>query len=129
MVNGLGGQLIDRDPRLPEHIAGAGHRIILFDNRDGGESEKIASGKVRLADILAAAENRPFETHHAGSPAHPDISTKRPPGRRLPPPSGAASTRKALHGNSPPCSRAGTGPHAWPPSTSPCSSFTGRRIR
>ena len=60
LLRGLGTQLIQWDPRLCERIADAGHRLVIFDNRDVGLSTHFSEAAVpQLAGVARAlAEGR-----------------------------------------------------------------------
>ncbi|MCH2172998.1 alpha/beta fold hydrolase [Myxococcota bacterium] len=55
LLRGLGTQMIHWDPRLCEQIVEAGHRLIIFDNRDVGLSSHFSdAGSPDLGAVLAA---------------------------------------------------------------------------
>jgi pimeloyl-ACP methyl ester carboxylesterase len=57
MIMGLGGQMIYWPEALYRRLAEAGHRVILFDNRDVGLSEKLeAAGAPDIAGVVAAIQ-------------------------------------------------------------------------
>ena len=60
LLRGLGTQLIQWDPRLCERIASAGHRLVIFDNRDVGLSTHLSEAAVpELGGVARAlAEGR-----------------------------------------------------------------------
>jgi pimeloyl-ACP methyl ester carboxylesterase len=60
LLRGLGTQLIQWDPRLCERIASAGHRLVIFDNRDVGLSTHLSEAAVpELGGVARAlAEDR-----------------------------------------------------------------------
>ena len=57
LLRGLGTQMIHWDPRLCEQIAGGGHQLVIFDNRDVGLSTHFeAAGSPDLGAIVRALQ-------------------------------------------------------------------------
>lgn len=52
LVRGLGTQMTEWSPRLLEALVEAGLRVVVFDNRDAGLSEKVPEG-YQLSDMAA----------------------------------------------------------------------------
>ena len=55
LIQGLGGQLIHWPDEFCDLLAGAGHVVIRFDNRDAGRSTWLTGRRVDLAAALGAA--------------------------------------------------------------------------
>jgi len=52
LIRGLGTQLIEWSPQLIEGLVAAGLRVLVFDNRDAGLSDKIEAD-YRVEDMAA----------------------------------------------------------------------------
>ena len=89
LIMGLGAQMSRWSPELIGKLVGAGHRVIAFDNRDVGLSEKLdAAGAPDMRAVVAGACARP----QAAGRLHP-----RRHGRRRRRAAGRAGDRAGAH--------------------------------